>query len=114
MSPQPIGSSTRPSFTTSSLSAKLRTLAIGGLRSMPSDVLTCQWKRQRTARKRKAMAKKEDVKIDGLKECKTALRKLPDATAKNVLRRVMKKRAVPLVETAKRLVPVDEGDLRDS
>ena len=56
----------------------------------------------------------EKVHIEGLSELKTALRELPDATAKNVLRRIMKKRGEPIAEHARQLVPVDQGDLRDS
>lgn len=54
------------------------------------------------------------VKIEGLREVKDALRKLPNATAKNVMRRILKKRAKPFLEVAQELVPVDEGDLKES
>lgn len=53
-------------------------------------------------------------KIDGLSELQTALRELPDATAKNVIRRVLKKAGQPIADRARELAPVDEGDLRDS
>lgn len=43
-----------------------------------------------------------------------ALRELPDATAKNVMRRVLLKAGQPIAETAQSLVPVAEGDLRKS
>ena len=54
------------------------------------------------------------VTVDGLAEVKTALRELPDATAKNVLRRVGRRRLEPVAERARSLVPVDQGELRDS
>lgn len=56
----------------------------------------------------------ERVKVEGLKEVRAALMELPKATAKNVMRRVLKKRAAPIVEAARRRVPVDQGDLRES
>ena len=55
------------------------------------------------------------VKIEGLREVQEALKKLPKkATAKNVMRRVLKKRAQPFADTARDLVPVDKGALKDS
>jgi HK97 gp10 family phage protein len=54
------------------------------------------------------------VKVDGLSDIMTALRELPNATAKNVMRRVMAKRAEPIADAARRLVPVDQGHLRNS
>jgi HK97 gp10 family phage protein len=54
------------------------------------------------------------VRVDGLREIQDALHQLPKATAKNVMRRVLKARAQPIAEKARQLVPVDEGDLRDS
>jgi HK97 gp10 family phage protein len=54
------------------------------------------------------------VKIEGLKEVKAALRELPDATAKNVMRRVLRKAGEPIAAAARSLVPVAQGDLRDS
>jgi HK97 gp10 family phage protein len=57
---------------------------------------------------------RELVRIEGLRELDRALAELPKATARNVLRRVLTKRARPIVETAKQLVPVDTGRLRDS
>lgn len=53
-------------------------------------------------------------KIDGLKEIQVALRQLPDATAKNVMRRILRKRAKPIADRAKSLAPVDDGELKDS
>ncbi len=57
---------------------------------------------------------REIVRIDGLRELDRALSELPRATARNVLRRVLMKRAQPMVDTARQLVPVDSGQLRDS
>lgn len=54
------------------------------------------------------------VKVEGLSEVMEALRELPNATAKNVMKRVLLKRAEPFAETARRLVPVDEGHLKNS
>lgn len=57
---------------------------------------------------------KVKVKIEGLREIKDALRQLPDATAKAVLRRVGKKRLKPVADRARSYAPEDEGDLKDS
>jgi HK97 gp10 family phage protein len=54
------------------------------------------------------------VTVTGLDEIMAALRELPNATAKNVMRRVLIKRAEPVAEDARRLVPVDEGHLKES
>lgn len=54
------------------------------------------------------------VRIDGLAETQQALRALPDSTAKNVLRRIMRERLKPMADTARRLAPVDRGSLRES
>jgi HK97 gp10 family phage protein len=54
------------------------------------------------------------VKVTGLREIETALKNLPKATSKNVVRRVMKARAQPMAETARRMAPVDDGDLQKS
>jgi HK97 gp10 family phage protein len=54
------------------------------------------------------------VTVEGLAELKTALRALPDATAKNVVRRMLRKRGEPIAARARRLVPVEAGELRDS
>ena len=54
------------------------------------------------------------VKVAGLKEVQAALRALPNATAKNIMRRVLLKRAGPVAEAARALVPVHEGHLRNS
>lgn len=57
---------------------------------------------------------REVIKVEGLREVKHALRKLPDATAKNILRRILKQRGQPIAERARQGVPVDDGQLRDS
>jgi len=54
------------------------------------------------------------IKVDGLREIMNALHELPRATSKNVARRVMKARAVPIAEAARRLVPVGSGSLKKS
>ena len=51
--------------------------------------------------------------IEGLKEAEAALAQLPKATARNVLRRVLKPRAEALAAHARILVPVGFGDLRE-
>ena len=54
------------------------------------------------------------MKVEGLSEVKAALRQLPDATAKTVMRRVLRKRAEPVAEAARQLVPIDSGALKNS
>lgn len=54
------------------------------------------------------------MKVEGLKEVQTALRQLPDSTAKNVIRRVLRKAGQPIADRARELAPVEHGDLRDS
>lgn len=54
------------------------------------------------------------VKIEGLKEVQTALRELPNATAKSIVRRILKKRGEPIAEAARAKVPIDQGDLKNS
>jgi HK97 gp10 family phage protein len=51
----------------------------------------------------------EVFKIEGLRELEAALRELPKATGKNVLRRVLKKIAKPIVDDARSKAPVDTG-----
>lgn len=53
-------------------------------------------------------------KISGFAELEKALADLPKATERSVLRRVAKKALEPILERAQQLVPVDEGNLRDS
>ncbi len=54
------------------------------------------------------------VKVSGLREIEAALKNLPKATAKNVVRRVLKTRAKPIADAAQRLAPIDDGDLQKS
>ncbi len=54
------------------------------------------------------------VKVDGLAELQTALRQLPDTTAKNVLRRVAKQVLEPIAQSAAQKAPVDDGVLRSA
>lgn len=54
------------------------------------------------------------VQILGLKEVDRALQELPRATSKNVMRRVLRKRAEPIAFLATQYVPVDSGDLGNS
>jgi HK97 gp10 family phage protein len=54
------------------------------------------------------------IKVEGLKEIAEALGDLPKATAKNIMRRVMVKRAEPIAEKARSLVPIEEGHLKAS
>lgn len=56
----------------------------------------------------------EVVKVEGLKEIKSALRQLPDATAKNVLRRVGRLALEPVAEAMRQSAPVDSGALKKS
>lgn len=51
------------------------------------------------------------VEMEGLAELQTALRELPDATARNVLRRVAKDALEPIAQRARQLAPVDRGAL---
>lgn len=54
------------------------------------------------------------VSVTGLAELDKALGELPKATARNVLKRTLTKAAQPIVDDAKRYVPVRSGKLRDS
>lgn len=54
------------------------------------------------------------VKVEGFRELGTALKQLPNATSKNVMRRVLREAGEPIAEAARGLAPVDEGHLRDS
>jgi HK97 gp10 family phage protein len=54
------------------------------------------------------------IKIEGLQEIQAALQDLSKATAKNVVKRVLLKRAQPIVEAARTRAPVRTGRLRDS
>lgn len=53
----------------------------------------------------------DPIKIEGLAELQDALRELPDATSRNVLRRVAKLVLTPIADRAKQLAPVAEGKL---
>lgn len=54
------------------------------------------------------------VKLEGFRELDAALGKLPKATAKNVLRRVLKKAAQPVDVDASSAAPVNTGKLQVS
>ncbi|NWJ24768.1 HK97-gp10 family putative phage morphogenesis protein [Rhizobium sp. RM] len=54
------------------------------------------------------------TKITGLKELDRALGQLPEAVAKQTLRRVLKEAAEPLARRARQLAPRDEFHLYDS
>lgn len=60
------------------------------------------------------MAEKITVHVDGLKEVQAALRELPDATAKNVLRRVGREGLEPIAEAMRGAVPVASNALKNS
>lgn len=54
------------------------------------------------------------VKVEGLREIQTALHELPKATAKNVMRRVLREVAQPIADHASQNAPVDTGYLKRS
>jgi HK97 gp10 family phage protein len=54
------------------------------------------------------------VKVEGLREIEAALKELPKATAKNIMRRVLIARAQPIADAMRRNAPKDSGQLRDS
>jgi len=54
------------------------------------------------------------IEVEGLAELQVALRELPDATARNVLRRVAKSVLQPIAQRAQSLAPVEVGRLRRS
>lgn len=56
---------------------------------------------------------KTTIKIEGLREVDAALGELSRATGKNVLRRVLRRRAMPLAATMKALAPVDKSNLKN-
>ena len=56
----------------------------------------------------------EAVTVEGLRELETALKDLPKAAAKAVLRRTLKTAAQPIADEFRSKVHVDEGALRDS
>lgn len=52
------------------------------------------------------------ITIEGLAECQVALRQLPDATAKNILRRIGRERLKPIADRARQLAPMYDGGVR--
>lgn len=54
------------------------------------------------------------MKIEGLRELEAALKELPRATGKNVLRRVLRKRAQPIANAARAHATRKSGALADS
>lgn len=54
------------------------------------------------------------IKLEGFSELLDGLRELPKATAKNVIKRVLLKRAEPFAATMRQLVPVATGHLKNS
>lgn len=56
----------------------------------------------------------EFVKVDGVQEFARALQQLGKSAGKAALRRVGKKAMEPVAAEARRMAPVDDGDLRDS
>ncbi len=54
------------------------------------------------------------VKVEGLKDLERALKELPKATGKNVLRRVGRKRLEPIAEDFRGRVRVDDRQLLES
>lgn len=54
------------------------------------------------------------VSVSGFRELDRALAELPKATGRNVLRRTLTKAAQPIAEKAREMVPVDQGDLKQS
>jgi len=56
----------------------------------------------------------QTIKIEGLKELDIALRELPKATSRNVLKRALTKAAKPIETAAQAKVPVLTGALKQS
>ena len=54
------------------------------------------------------------VRIEGLRQVDQALKELPRATSKNVVRRVLRNRAEPMAFLASNLAPIDDADLANS
>lgn len=54
------------------------------------------------------------VKVEGLKDLERALKALPAANGKAVLRRTLKEAGEPVAKTARALVPKDKGYLAES
>ena len=55
-----------------------------------------------------------DGQVSGSRQIERALKQLPRATGKNVMKRALLKAVKPTVTLAKASAPVDDGDLRDS
>lgn len=60
------------------------------------------------------MTRTVTIKIEGLKELDTALGKLPKATAKGALRRVLREAGEPIARTARGLAPRHDLHLHES
>lgn len=54
------------------------------------------------------------VKVEGLKELEAALKQLPRATAKNVMKRVLMQAGQPVADKAESMAPVKTGKLQKS
>jgi HK97 gp10 family phage protein len=57
---------------------------------------------------------KTSVRLEGARELDKALEELPKATGRNVMRRAATKALQPVIDTARPLVPQDEGSLKES
>lgn len=57
---------------------------------------------------------KTRMRVEGLRELQDALKELPKATSRNVLRRALTEAAKPMAATAEGLAPEDKGDLKRS
>jgi HK97 gp10 family phage protein len=54
---------------------------------------------------------KTTVKLEGLREVKATLQRLRATTETSIIKQVLSARAEPIAETARRLAPVEHGDL---
>jgi len=57
---------------------------------------------------------KTRMRVEGLRELQDALKELPKATSRNVLRRALTEAAKPMAATAEEQAPVDKGHLKRS
>jgi HK97 gp10 family phage protein len=55
---------------------------------------------------------KTTVKLEGLREVKATLQRLRATTETSIIKQVLSARAEPIAETARRLAPVEHGDLQ--
>ena len=55
---------------------------------------------------------KVTVKLEGLREVKATLQRLRATTETSIIKQVLSARAEPIAETARRLAPVEHGDLQ--